>query len=142
MEEAELIKAAERFGISGVRAAGVFGLQDNYLAVFAAGAHVSSGEDGEPAVAANHEILAETHGMTVSMLVAVTDESIEILDYPSTRRLMSFERAKTKVQVTKEGLGRNLDLSDGSHSIGLTGTVALFSTHAEGDSVVIHLLKD
>jgi hypothetical protein len=143
-----------------ILAAGIFGLQDDYVKIAVSG--VATGAtaaaldvsnplaQGAVAGVTLHEtrrLNAEGKGLTVRMLVAVTANAIHILDRTelgaTTRELLRFDRATTAVQVTKFGLSRHLNLADGSAgtSIGLTGSAAVFSPEAAGDKLVLHALS-
>jgi hypothetical protein len=143
-----------------VLAAGIFGLQDDYAKLAVAGVatgaattalHVTDPVAGGVAFGvATHEtrrLNAEGLGLTVRMLVAVTADTIHILDRTelgaTTRELMRFDRATTAVQVTKFGLSRQVNLADAGAgtSIGLTGSAAFYVPETGGDKLVLHLLS-
>jgi len=143
-----------------ILAAGIFGLQDDYVKLAVAGVATGTAAaaldvssplgQGAVAGATIHEtrrLNAESKGLTTRMLVAVTANAIHILDRTelgtTTRELMRFDRATTAVQVTKFGLSRHLNLADESagQSVGLTGSAAAFSPEAAGDKLVLHVLS-
>jgi len=159
--EAELLDAAQQFlgPTEHVVAAGGFGLQDNYAAIMvgglAAGAIADSlpGEavtDGVAAAAGEHvarDLNASAKGVSVRMLVAVTEQSIHLLALSATGstpelELMVFARASTHCEVSKFGASRHLTLSDSAtgKEIGLTGSAAFFSAYAEGAKAVLSAL--
>ena len=146
-----LIAAAQQFLGDGeeVIAAGVFGLQDDYAAIAVAGAATGAAVDAATSndpVAATRDAVAKSKGLTVRMLVAVTAQRIHVMDYPDSGHpsveFMSFDRAKSVVQITKFGLSRHLNLADPNttQQIGLTGSTAFYSQEAAGDKLVLHLL--
>lgn len=157
MARTDLIAAAqEALGSEEtVRAAGVFGLQDNYAAITAGGlvTDVLMPDGGNPALAGvsgaagielGREANAARKGVTVRMLVAVTERTIHVFALPMAgdvpqKELMSFDRGATSVEVRKFGLSRKLKLTDrnsGRH-LGLTGSTARFSSAAKGDKAVL-----
>lgn len=89
---------------------------------------------------------AERDGLTVRMLVAVTDSRIYLLDWQTgsgpTRILKTLGRATTDVTVEHFGLSRRVELVD--HSTGedvhIVGAAAFFSPEAAGDKAVLALL--
>jgi hypothetical protein len=160
-DEHRAIEAAERYlgPEAGVRAAGVFGLQDDYAAIAVAGAAtglalgaagaddpVTAGLTAGVTVHATRDAVAKDKGLTVRMLVAVTDDAIHILDYPDsdtpTCEFMRFDRATCTVQITKFGASRHLNLADhdGEQQIGLTGSTSFLSSVSGGDKAVLGLL--
>jgi len=160
IEKAEQILGPNTSTSDPVLAAGIFGLQTDYAAIAVAGVAggVLTGAVTDNPLAmgagvgvANHvarTAVAEGKGVTVRMLVAVTLESIHILDWVTgsgpTKELLSFERANTEVQITKFGLSRHLNFRDSAAgtSLGLTGSTAPFSAESKGDKLVLHLLAD
>jgi hypothetical protein len=140
-----------------VLAAGIFGLQDQPVAVGAASVAgaaagreldgaLGAGLGGAVAIHTTREALAASQGLTVRMLVAVTATRIHVLDWVTgsgpTRELLSFDRSTTRVQVTTFGLSRRLHLADptAGSDLALTGTTALFSAEAPGDKAVLREL--
>lgn len=140
-----------------ILAAGVFGLQDDYAKIAVAGVAtgtVASAVPGDSALTQGvaavaaiegaRRVHAVEEGVTVRMLVAVTPTKIHVLDRSMTgktdRELMTFDRSATAVQITKFGLSRHLNLSEGDRRLGLTGSTAPFSPEAAGDKLVLHLL--
>ncbi len=160
-DEADLIAKAQ--GVLGadepVLAAGIFGLEDDYVeagAAMVAGGAVGSVVDDSTAsalgaVAALHmsrDVRAAEQGVTVRMLLAVTATRIHVLDWKTgsgpTGELRSFDRATTAVQISKFGLSRHLALHDTStgHDLTLTGSTAFYVNEAKGDKLVLHLLSE
>ncbi|MDG2038968.1 MAG: hypothetical protein P8J30_00625 [Ilumatobacter sp.] len=141
-----------------VIAAGVFGLRDSYKAIFVGGVLTeiatadlpgSAITDGFVTAASVHgsrEVNARSKGVSVRMLVAVTDTKIRIFSLPSfgnrpERELMTFERSATTVEVKKFGASRHMTLRDSTgQDLGLTGSVAFFSKFAAGAKFVIAAL--
>ncbi|WP_382304026.1 hypothetical protein [Herbiconiux sp. UC225_62] len=150
-----------------IRVAGIFGLanlvitQVAGLAAGSAGA-VASGVPGLPgvddALAAGvgsgfgafvaTKAAAEAQGVTVQLIVAITDRTIHVLNRDTGGRLRtevaSFARATTKVTIEKVGLSRHLSLTDTAtgDSIELHGSVSWISAQSKGDKLVLDLLGD
>ena len=162
MDEKTLIDEAAAVigGGEEILAAGIFGLQDDYVKLAVAGVATGTAADaldvtgplaqGAVAGATIHEtrrLNAESKGLTTRMLVAVTASAIHILDRSdlgtTSRELMRFARAMTAVQVTKFGLSRHLNLADESAgtSIGLTGAAVFYVPEAAGDKLVLQVLS-
>jgi hypothetical protein len=160
--EAELVARAQ--SVLGpehpVLAAGIFGLQDNYAAIAVGGLASSAvaaelpggamtdGIVGAAGVHATREVVAQSKGVTVRMLVAVTDDSIHLFALSATgsepgREVMTFSRATTRAEISKFGASRHLKLTDSAagQEIGLTGSAAFFSSYAEADKAVLAALS-
>lgn len=161
--ESELVAKAEQALGDGhsVIAAGVFGLQDNYVGVTLGGIAAGAAAEGLPggattgAVAAAagihvaRQVNAESKGVTVRMLVAVTDTHIHLFSLGAVsndpgHELLRFDRATTTCKESSFGASRHLTLTDSAsgHEIGLTGSAAFFSAYAEGDKAVLQTLRD
>ena len=161
--EAELIaKAQQALGPDEtVVTAGVFGLQDDYAAVTVGGLAGSAVAQELPggvttqavgAAAGIHvarELNAESQGVTVRMLVAVTPTHIHLLSLGAVsnepgREVLRFDRSTTTCAQTSFGASRRLKLVDSTsgQEIGLTGSAAFFSAYAEGDKAVLQALGD
>ncbi|HEX4016746.1 MAG TPA: hypothetical protein VHX15_08420 [Frankiaceae bacterium] len=138
-----------------ILAAGIFGLQTNYAAVTVGGVvgssllggGVAGGALGNAAgMHAGRELDAESKGVTVRMLVAVTATHIHVLDWVTgsgpTRELRSFDRSTTCVEVKKFGLSRRLHLQDkaSGEALALTGSASALSAEAKGDKGVFKAL--
>jgi hypothetical protein len=141
-----------------VEAAGVFGLQDDYkeIALGGVAAAVATPADAGPALAgiggaaaidvARRENAA-AQGVTVRMLLAVTESSVHVFSMPAMgggpqKLLMSFDRGHTEVETKRFGLARRVKLTDpqtGQH-LGLTGNTARFTYGAKGDKAVLEAL--
>ena len=138
-------------------AVGIFGMQNNYLALTAGGVVGGSvgGVDGGlvGGIAGNavgmhaaRELNAENHGVTLRMLVAITATELHILDWETgsgpTRVLRSFDRASLTVEIKKFGLSRRLHLTDSrsGESLALTGSASVLSAEAKGDKAVLAAL--
>lgn len=141
-----------------VEAAGVFGLQDDYKGIALGGVATAlvtpeqagpglAGLGAGASIAISREKNAEAQGVSVRMLLAVTERSIQVMSMHAMgggpqKLLMSFDRARTKVEVHHFGLSRRIKLSDpetGQH-LGLTGNTARFSYGAKGDKAVLEAL--
>jgi hypothetical protein len=140
-------------------AAGIFGLQDDPLAVSTSGVAgaglgdlvtdnpIMAAASGAGAMHAARATGAGSQGLTVRMLVALSDTRIHILDWLTgagpTQELASFERTRTEVRVKKFGLSRRLTLRDtvSGRSLALTGTTAFFASESKGDKSVLRLLE-
>ncbi len=139
-------------------AAGIFALQDGYLAL-AAGATIGSEVTslagggallgGVGAAAGMHvarDARAASQGLTERMLVAVSAEHIHILDWVTgsgpTRVLRTYVRASTDITMKRFGLSRHVTLHDraSDHSLKLSGTTARISAEAGGDKAVLAVL--
>ena len=159
-DESALISEAQ--GILGpgeeVVGAGVFGLSNLVLAQ-AAGVAVGdiAGGLGDPitdalgAVAvsmAAKKLAADTQGVTLRMLVAITADTIHVLNRDTGGRLRtevaSFPRHTSEVSVRKMGASRFLSLTDPATgtAIELHGSVGWISAQAKGDKVVFELLAE
>lgn len=159
--EAELVDAAQQFlgPTEQVVAAGVLAVQDNYAAIMVAGLAAGAIADSLPGGAVTDGVLAgagvhvardlnaDAKGVSVRMLVAVTERSIHLLSLSAIgstpeRALMTFARASTHCEVSKFGASRHLKLSDSAtgQEIGLTGSAAFFSAYAEGAKAVMSVL--
>lgn len=158
--EEKLIESARAFlageGIEQeVLAAGVFGLADDYKAIFAGSVVTSialpetdspllAGVEGAATVAGTREIAAKEQGLTVRILVAATADSIFLLSVGKLgsdpqRKLLEFERSNTDVEVHRFGLSKRLRLAErgGPNHVRLTGTTARFSAESAGDKAVL-----
>lgn len=142
-----------------VIAAGIFGLNDDYVAIglsTAAGAGLTeavldnplaSGVGGAGATHATRSTLAASEGLTVRMLVAVTPESIRVLDWETgsgpTKELFSFDRSSTVVKINRFGLSRHIELHDSAtgQSLALSGSIAPFASEPKGDKEVLQELS-
>jgi hypothetical protein len=157
--EDQLIQEAQ--GILGpdepVLAAGYFALHDLVVAQIAgsatgavggsfldstAGAAVGAAFGGLGAKKA----LAESQGVTVQLLVAVTESHIHVLNRDTDGRLADqvarFDRAACEVTVTKFGLSRNVSLADTASGarLELVGGVSPIAVTSKGDKAVLALL--
>lgn len=158
VHEADLVqKAQQALGDDHhVLAAGVFGLQDNYGAIMVGGlaggaiaqelpgGSVTDAATAAASVYVTRQVMADAKGVSVRMLVAVTDAAIVLfaLDSVGTtphREVMRFGRATTTCKESKFGASRHLTLNDSAtgQEIGLTGSAAFFSAYAEGDKAVL-----
>jgi hypothetical protein len=145
-------------GTEVVQAAGIFGLQDLMAAQMVGnvaggvGAGALGAGVGVDAVAvglgglAAKKAAAAAQGVTLQLIVAVTDQHLYVLNRDAEGRLpdvvASFDRATAHVQVSKFGLSRIITITspDGNESITLHGSTGPFSSFAKADAVVLHLL--
>lgn len=90
---------------------------------------------------------AAQQGVTVQLIVAVTTDTIHVLNRESGGELraevVSSARSAVEVAITKVGASRHLTLTDPKTgaSITLHGTVSWLSPLAEGDKIVFELLQ-
>lgn len=143
----EPVLAAGIFSWAGLMAAQMAGTAGGGLAadVIAGG---SAGADVVGAVVGGRaavEATAAAEGMTVALLVAVTEASIHVLRWEGEAagaELHRFDRATTHVHVSKMGLSRIVKLEDDASgaSFELHGSVAPFSVQSKPDKLVMHLL--
>ena len=138
-------------------AAGIFGLQDDPMAVSTAGVvgagvgdligdnPVVTAAAGAGAIHAARATLAASQGLTVRMLVALSDTRIHILDWltgagrPGAGVLRAHPHRGAGQRF---GLSRRITLRDtvSGRSLALTGTTAFFASESKGDkSVLSHL---
>lgn len=140
-----------------VIAAGIFGLADLRAAQVVGGTAgaVAGGVLGDAAGAFLGTVLgglgakkaaAEERGATIQLLVAITADTIYVLNRETGGRLdaeyASFPRATTEVAIEKVGASRHLTLTDPAvgASVMLHGAVGWLSSFAEGDKLVLDLL--
>ena len=89
---------------------------------------------------------AEEKGATTTLLVAITPDTIHVLNGDTHGRLASefasFNRATVDHKIKKVGLMRYLTITDtdSDASIELVGSVAWIAQNAQGDKVVFDLL--
>ncbi|UDY35997.1 hypothetical protein [Dermatobacter hominis] len=140
-----------------IRAAGIFGHANpsNLELAVAGGAAASVPGSSDPLLGAVANVTAmqavatadaARDGLTVRMLLAVTDSRIFVLDWATgdgaTRVLATLDRATTDIEVRHFGLSRRVELTD--HASGrvlhLVGATAAFSPEAAGDKAVLRVL--
>lgn len=157
-DPARLQAEAAAFLQQPVLAAGVFGLQDDYVAVTLGGAGASAAlgtvtdpgplADAAAAAAGIHvarEANAASQGLAVRMLVAVTDSSIHLLQFGNgtvTGELLPFDRQTAHVEVSRFGASRRVRLEDpatGTH-VEITGSTGFLSSESAADKLVLALL--
>ena len=155
-DENELIAEAERIlgDDQTVVAAGYFGLTDLFAAQVAGGTAgattgglaadggLGTGLGAALGGAAAVKAFAESQGITVQLLVALTEQSIHVLNRDTDGRLpdrvVSFDRHTATVRISKVGLSRIVEISDGTGSrIELHGTVLSLSQLSKGDKAVL-----
>lgn len=162
----EYLVLAARAALPGeeVLAAAIFGLQDAVygqmagLAVgstvgeelqhFGAAGAVASVAVDVAAMRKGKQMVAEASGgMTVGLLVVVTDTRIAVLNWDGESagdEKAAFDRAGTEVHVKRLGLSKIITLapSDGSAGLKLHGTTVRLSKQSGPDKLVLHLLTD
>ena len=135
------VLAAGRFNLAGVVAADALdptGLSD----VSGVGAAIGAIAGRRLAMTA----AAEEKGATTTLLVAITPDTIHVLNGDTHGRLASefasFNRATVDHKIKKVGLMRYLTITDtdSDASIELVGSVAWIAQNAQGDKVVFDLL--
>jgi hypothetical protein len=157
--EDQLIQEAQ--GILGdtepVLAAGYFALHDLLVAQVvggttgAVGASMVDGTAGTALGAgfgglAAKKATAEAHGVTIQLIVAVTEAHIHVLNRDTDGRLAdhvaAFDRATCDVHVTKFGLSRNVTLTDPASGarLELIGGVSPLAVTSKGDKAVLGLI--
>lgn len=156
--EEALVAAAQATLGDGVRAAGIFGLQDLVYAQ-AAGTVAGSALGGfvGPSPTADAlgalvggrmavEAAASALGVTPALLVAVTDDAVHVCnwerDATAGREVARFDRTTLHVTVRKFGLSRIVTLEEPSTgaALNLHATAAPFLAQAKADAVVLALL--
>lgn len=141
-----------------IKAAGVFGLQDNALLTGGAVAGGALAADiltdsalaaGVAGAAAGHlarEANAKDAGVSVAMLVVVTADAVNVFDWDhregASKPLARFPLATTTVTVTDFGAARRVSLRDNEsgYTLPLTGGVGLLSTYHKWNKRVIAAL--
>jgi hypothetical protein len=158
--EDSIVQEAEQILGDGttVLAAGYFGLQDLIAAQLAGGTAgaltgsaadvgglggaVGAGLGGAAAVKA----YAESQGVTVQLILAVTDDQLLVLNRDTDGRLPSrvatFDRSACDVEISKMGLSRFVAITDTTSGDKLTlhGAVSPLSAQSKGDKAVMELL--
>lgn len=141
-----------------VLAAGYFGLQDLIAAQIAGGtAGAMTGSAAEVGAlggglgaglggAAAVKAYAESQGVTVQLILAVTQDQLVVLNRDTHGRLPSrvatFDRATCDVEISKMGLSRFVAITDATSGDKLTlhGAVNPISAQSKGDKAVFELL--
>jgi len=141
-----------------VEAAGIFGLQDLMWAQMAGGTLGALGGDALAPGACGSalgaaiggrlakEEAARALGMTVQLLVAVTDAHIVILNWETGdhagREVMRFARAAARVSVAGFGLSRIVTIADpgSGRDIRLHASAAPFRPQSKPDAAVLRAL--
>ncbi|MBK5287750.1 MAG: hypothetical protein JJE46_04705 [Acidimicrobiia bacterium] len=156
-DEQGLIQNAQAvLGDERVLAAGTFALQD---LVYAQAAGLTAGgllaeslpgaADAAASVAASRTAVkaaAAAQGVTVKLIVAVTDAHIYVMKWgpePTNDRIVhTFGRATTAVKITKFGLSRVVHLEDSStgEEVELHASVARWTRQSGPDKHVLELL--
>ena len=156
--EEALVAAARTVLGDGVRAAGIFGLQDLVYAQAvgtAAGSALGGFVGPSPAADAVGALVggrmavdaaAEALGFTPALLVAVTDDAVHVCNWEHAdtpgREVGRFDRTTMHVTVKKFGLSRIVTLEEPSTGaeLRLHATAAPFLAQAKADAVVLALL--
>lgn len=149
---AQLLPAAE------IKAAGVFGLQDNALLIGGATAggalaadlvtdnSVAGGVAGAAAAHLAREANAKAAGVSVAMLVVVTTDAVHIFNWDhqkgASQPLARFAFPSTTITVTDYGGAKRVSLRDNKsgYTLPLTGGVGLLSTYRKWNRRVIAAL--
>lgn len=152
----QLIDEARRVTPAGeeVLAAGVFAIQDDFVAT-ALGAiggsaiadelidnPLAEGAGAAAGIRAAREAHAAAEGVSLRMLVAVTDSHIRLFRLGATgetpgEELMHFDRSTCSVDVSKFGASEHIDLRQGDKQMKLTGGIGLLSTYKDGNKKVV-----
>lgn len=157
--EDQLIHEAQ--GILGdeeqVLAAGYFALHDLLAAQIAGGTTGAIGASMVDSTAgtalgagfgglAAKKAAAEAQGVTIQLIVAVTEDHIHVLNRDTDGRLAdhvaAFDRTTCEVDVTKFGLSRNVRLTDPASGarLDLVGGVSPLAVTSKGDKAVLGLI--
>ena len=145
------VEAAAVFGLADAPAAVIAGAVAGSAAGSAAADAVGAGGallDGAAAAAGIHaarEVRAESMGLEVRMVLAVTAQDYHLLDWTAgrcTRELARFPREATHVQISRFGLSRRVRLDDPTSgaAVELTGSVSPISSESRADKGVLALL--
>ena len=143
----EQILGAGYFGLANLIEASTIGAAAGGIAGSAVGDAVT-GALG--AIAARHlavQASAAQQGVTVQLLVAVTADTIHVLNRDTggelRREVVSFARDSVEVRIDKVGASRHLTLTDPATGVAieLHGTVSWISPLAQGDKIVFELLQ-
>lgn len=156
----QLIDHARRVTPAGeeVLAAGVFAVQDDYVANALAAlggsavaddlfdSPVAEGVGAAAGIRAAREAHAAGQGVSLRMLLAVTPDHIRLYRLGTTgetpgEELMSFTRANCEVQLDKFGASEHLDLREGDKEMKLTGGVGLLAAYKDGNKKVVKELQ-
>ena len=141
-----------------VLAAGVFAVQDDYVALTLAAAGGSAIAGGlldssvaaEIGAAAGHRAAREAHaadqGVSLRMLLAVTNTAIRLyrlgaIGETPGEELMSFNRASCEVLLSKFGAAEHVVLREGDKEMKLTGGIGLLATYKDGNKKVVEALS-
>jgi len=141
-----------------VLAAGVFAVQDDYVATaFAAiggsavadelfDNAVTDGVGAAAGVRAAREAHAAGQGVSLRMLLAVTPTHIRLYRLGAMgenpgEELMAFTRDSCKVDLSKFGASEHLDLRQGDKEMKLTGGVGLLATYKDANKNVVQELS-
>lgn len=141
-----------------VLAAGVFAVQDDYVAtaLAAIGGSAAAGELLDNSVAeglgaaagvrAAREAHAAGHGVSLRMLLAVTPSAIRLYRLGATGEtpgdeLLAFDRSSCDVSLGKFGAAEHLELREGDKEMKLTGGVGLLAAYKEGNKKVVEELS-
>ena len=137
-----------------VLAAGVFAIQDDFVAnaIGAIGGSAIAGElidnplaEGAGAAAgirAAREGHAATEGVSLRMLVAVTNSHIRLFRLSAMgetpgEELMNFDRSTCTIDLSKFGASEHIELGEGDKQMKLTGGIGLLSTYKDGNKKVV-----
>ena len=136
-----------------VLAAGVFAIQDDHAAnaVGAIGGSaiadglidspLAEGAGAAAGIRAAREAHAADEGVSLRMLVAITDSHIRLFRLGAIggtpgEELMNFNRSTCSVDVRKFGASEHIDLRDGAREMKLTGGIGFLSAYKDGNKKV------
>jgi len=143
----EEILGAGYFGLANLREAQVIGGTAGALATTAAADDLTPGIGTLAGSMLAVKASAEEQGVTVKLLVAVTPDTIHVLNQDTGGRLRaevaSFRRDHVTIHIAKVGLSRILTLTDPATgaAIELHGAVSWLAAQSTGDKVVLQLLQ-
>lgn len=135
------------------KAAAIMGTTDDYATLTMTGLIGSSVADSIPggsnplaqgiaagvSVHEGRKIAAENKGLTVQILVAVTEATIALFGYNHktiAKKLYEYDRENCEITIKKFGLSKHLTLKDDNYEIHLTGSTAAWSSESDGDKKV------
>ncbi len=138
-----------------VIAAGAFALQDNYKAIAAGGVASAflpgsskacvGAVENVAGMEAARQANAAAHGVTERMMVCVTEPEIYVFSLrpmgnDPEQILARFDRAGAEVEVTRFGLSKRLQISEGDQELHLQGSTVRVSPDSGGDKAVLSVL--
>lgn len=141
-----------------VLAAGVFAVQDDYVATALAAIggsavagdivdnSLAEGVGAAAGVRAAREAHASGQGVSLRMLLAVTADHIRLYRLGATgedpgEELLSFRRDSCTVDLSKFGASEHIDLSEGDKEMKITGGIGLLAAYKDGNKKVVQELS-